>query len=191
MKYNLSPLPCILHIKNEVFICDFDHKSIDLLQTLTGKGFYELYDSFINKNNHNPDFLKNLLTVSVYKNHGAIGLKKISALLKNNLNLSTAEFAEFKLLFKNLLPDVQSLYNELKLKQPQKSTEFYNFDEIYATARVFLKWSDTEFWSATPKKFCFALISFYKFHFENEKFKEELKLKYGLDTLKTVNKILS
>jgi len=190
MKYNFNSFPSVLHIKNKTFLCEFDHKSIDLLETLTGKGFYKIYQNFISENQLDFVLLKDIISVSTYKHHGICGLKKINSLMKNNTKIIAKELAELKLHFKNLLPDIQSFYKELNLKEQKNNSDFYNFDEIYATARNFLKWSDTEFWAATPKKFCSALTSFYRFHYENEKFKEEMKLKYGLDTLKVVNRIL-
>ena len=50
MKNNICNFPCIITVDGVFYQCDLDHKSIDILETILGIGFYEIYEKFVLKN---------------------------------------------------------------------------------------------------------------------------------------------
>lgn len=174
MKNNICNFPCIITLGGDLYQCDFNHKSIDILETVLGIGFYEIYEKFVMKNNLSGSELIDLISLSTFSHHGAFGVEKVKKYLLQNREIALDELAVFKVHFKNLLPDLKNFLSDLKSINPKhqntsKSTAFYDFEGNYALARKYLLWSDEEFWSATPKKFCFALISLAKYEKEKEK----------------------
>lgn len=195
MKNNINNFPCIIELGHNFFECDFDHKSIDILETITGLGFYKIYESFVFKNNLSARNTINLLSVSAFKNHGALGMQKVKALLLSDPTLNLDDLATLKAHFKNLLPDMTLLQKELKslnphYKQSNVQSSHYDFEECYAISKNFLGWSDTEFWTATPKKLCFALISSFKYNKELEKIQEQKQTENCLNLLNSIKKML-
>ena len=195
MKGNVNNFSCLVEIGKTFYQCDFDHKSIDILQTVTGKGFYSLYNEFVfNASLSNKDVV-NILAVSAYKHHGAFGMQKMKSSLIANPEISLNELATFKAHFKNLLPDKNEFQKELKFinpkaKQLSESSDFYNFEDAYAIAKNFLGWSDDDFWLATPRKFCFALISLAKFNKEREDFSKKIQTENCINFLNGIKKLL-
>lgn len=195
MKNNINNFPCLIELDRKFFECDFDHKSIDILETITGLGFYEIYEKFVFKNNLSTRNTINLISVSAYKKYGALGMAKVKALLLAEPTLDLNDLATLKIHFKNLLPDMINLKKELKslnssYKSVNSNSAFYDFEGSYAVAKNFLGWSDTEFWDSTPKKMCFALISLCKYNKELEKIQEHKQTENCLNFLNGIKKML-
>ncbi|MGN0014241.1 MAG: hypothetical protein ACI37T_02345 [Candidatus Gastranaerophilaceae bacterium] len=195
MKNNINNFPCLIELNDKFFECDFDHKSIDILETITGLGFYEIYEKFVFKNNLSAKNTINLIAVAAYKKHGSYGLAKVKALLLSEPTLDLDDLATLKAHFKNLLPDMINFRKELKslnsnYKSVNNNSLFYDFEGSYAVAKNFLGWSDTEFWNATPKKMCFALISLCKYNKELEKIQEQKQTENCLNFLNGIKKMI-
>lgn len=191
MKNNINNFPCCIKLGNQKFLCDFDHTSIDILQSITGQGFYKIYNNFI----FYDDYIYDVLITSVIKNHGILGFEKLKKILEKQKKISAFDYTVFKVHFKNLLPETEKFYNDLKsinpnIKITQEKSDFYNFEEIYPIARNYLKWSDSEFWLATPKKFCFSLISFLKHNKQKEELLKKQQTENSLNLLKGIKNLL-
>lgn len=195
MKDNITNFPCLIELDKEFFQCEFNHKSIDILQTVLGQGFYQIYDDFVFKNSLSAKSVINLLAVSVFKHHGALGMQKVKAKLIAQPEIDLTELATFKLHFQNLLPDPIALKSDIKAitkdyKPSASSSVLYDFEGSYALAKTFLNWSDADFWNATPKMFCFALISLAKQLRETEKINEKKQTQNCINFLNGIKKML-
>lgn len=195
MKNNICNFPCIITIDGDLYQCDFDHKSLDILETVMGIGFYDIYEKFILKNSLTGGEMIDLISLSTFKIHGITGVKKVKKFLSENREISLDELAVFKVHFKNLLPEITQFLDDLKMinpKHPQnvKKVANYDFEGNYALARKYLGWSDDEFWSSTPKKLCFALISFAKYEKEKEKFLQNRQTEDCINFLNGIKRML-
>ncbi len=195
MNNNINNFPCLIELGNNFYQCDFDIKSIDILETVTGLGFYEIYDSFVFQNNLSCHNTIDLISVSAYKYHGSLGMQKVKSSLIAHPEIDLNNLATLKIHFKNLLPDLLSLHNQLNLINPdyipvKSSSQFFNFEENYALAMKILNWSDSDFWSATPKKLYFSLISILKYNKETEKFQQKTNMENSLNLLKNIKNLL-
>lgn len=192
---NINNFACLIEINKVFYQCDFDHNSIDVLQTLTGEGFYKLYDDFVFRNNLSSRTMINLISASVYKHHGSIGMQKVKCALIARPEIQLDNLATLKLHFKNLLPDMQKFQQDMKYINPKAVvnggySEFYNFEDAYSIARKILGWSELDFWSSTPKKFCFALISLAKYDKEKEKIAQKFQQENCINFLNGIKKLL-
>lgn len=195
MKNNICNFPCTITVDGAFYQCDFDHKSIDILETILGIGFYEIYEKFVFKNELSGSEIVDMLAISVFKYHGIVGVKKVENYFLKNKKISLDELAVFKVHFKNLLPDVVQFLDDLKSINPKykksvNSGAFYDFEGNYAIARKYLFWSDEEFWSATPKKLCFALISLAKYEKEKEKIFQKQQTEDCINFLNGIKRML-
>lgn len=195
MKNNICNFPCIINVDGDFFQCDFDHKSLDILETVLGLGFYEIYERFLLKNSLTGGEIIDLIAFSAFKYHGILGVEKIKKNLLLKKEISLDEFAVFKVHFKNILPDKMKFFEDLKFINPKHKTSipknsFYDFEGNYAIARKYLLWSDEEFWSATPKKLCFSLISLAKYEKEKEKFLQNKQTEYCINFLNGIKRML-
>lgn len=195
MKTNINSFPCLIELGKDFYECEFDHKSLDVLQTVTGFGFYEIYDRFLFKENLPSKTLIDLLAVSVFKHHGAVGMQKVKAKLIAQPEIDLTQLATFKVHFKNLMPETQTLKADLNYlikgyKPETSSSSEYDFEGSYALAKNFLKWSDSEFWNATPRMFCFSLISLAKQLKEIEKANEKKQTQNCINFLNGIKKML-
>lgn len=195
MKNNICNFPCIITVCGDFYQCDFNHKSIDILETVSGLGFYEIYEKFVVKNNLSGCELINLLACSTFSHHGILGVEKVKKYLLEKREISLDELASFKVHFKNLLPEITRFEKDLKYINPKyqntvKSSMYYDFEGSYALARKYLLWSDEDFWSATPKKFCFALISLAKYEKEKEKFLQGKQTEDCINFLNGIKRML-
>lgn len=195
MRNNICNFPCIITVDGAFYQCDFDHKSIDILETILGIGFYEIYEKFVFKNELSGAEIVDMLAISVFKHHGIVGVKKVENYFSKNKEISLDELAVFKVHFKNLLPDVVQFLDDLKSINPKykksvNSGAFYDFEGNYAIARKYLFWSDEEFWSATPKKLCFALISLAKYEKEKEKIFQKKQTEDCINFLNGIKRML-
>ena len=185
-------LPCLIEINKHFYECEYDHKSIDILESITETGFYNLYEHFVFFDDLSLKNTINLIAVSVLKNHGITGMQKVKAALIANPEMASGDLASFKSYCKNLLPDLIEFNKKLNITENKNlhSDGFYNFEDAYGLARNCLGWSDTDFWNATPRKFCFALASNSKFLEEKEKFKESVQQKNCINLLNGIKKML-
>lgn len=195
MKNNICNFSCKITIDGHSFECDYDHKTIDVLETVLGIGFFEIYDRFLFKNNLSGFEIIEVIAFSVLKNHGILGVERVRKLLEKKKEVSLEELAIFKVHFKNLLPDIVQFTNDLKAinskyQKSAKGSNFYDFEGNYALARKYLLWSDEEFWSATPKKICFALISFAKYEKQKEKFLQTKQTEDCINFLNGIKRML-
>jgi len=188
----IHPLPCIIEINKIFYECEYDHKSIDILEAITETGFYNLYEHFVFFSDLSLKNTINLIAVSVMKNHGITGMQKVKAALIANPEMASGDLAAFKSYFKNLLPDLIEFNKKLNITENKNlhSDGFYNFEDAYGLARNCLGWSDTDFWNATPRKFCFALASNSKFLEKKEKLKECTLQKNSINLLNGIKKML-
>lgn len=192
---NINNFDCIINAGGVFWECGFNHKTIDVLETITGKGFYKIYDEFVFQNNLSAKTIIDLLAVSAYKKHGAKGMQKLKAILIANPELDLNELAVFKVHFKNLLPDMISFQTELNAVKTNccnhnAVSDFYDFEGSYILALNFLKWSDTEFWNSTPKKLCFALLTSIKHNKNLENFNEKKQTENCINFLNSIKKML-
>jgi len=185
-------LPCLIEINKHFYECEYDHKSIDILESITETGFYNLYEHFVFFDDLSLKNTINLIAVSVLKNHGITGMQKVKAALIANPEMASGDLASFKSYCKNLLPDLIEFNKKLNITENKNlhSDGFYNFEDAYGLAKNCLGWSDFDFWSATPRKFCFALASNSKFLEEKEKFKESVQQKNCINLLNGIKKML-
>lgn len=187
MKY--FNLPCSVKLNNKIYTCDFDHESIYILQNISDIGFFKIYNDFLS----NEEFLNYVIPVSVYKYHRFAGLNEL--LYLKQIEIPKEDFYSLKRTFKNILPDPEVFCSDMKNLIPdfipsQNNSEYYNFEEIYAVARNFLQWSDSDFWSASPTKYCFALVSFAQYHKQKQDFLEKIQTKNSLNLLKNIKSML-
>lgn len=192
---NINLPPCIIKLGKEFFRCEFDHKSIDILEMITQKGFYTIYNEFVYQNNIHDSLIINLFAVSVYKNHGAFAMQKVKNYLVSNPLISLKYLDEFKAYFKCLLLDKKLFQENLNYINPKaeslkNSSEFYDFEDSYAISKHFLGWSDTEFWQASPRKFSFALFSLAKYEKEKEKFIQKQETADCIQFLNGIKRLL-
>lgn len=195
MKNNICNFPCILNIDGVSYQCDFDHKSIDILETVTGIGFYDIYENFLVKNTLTGGEIIDLISVSTYKYQGFSAVERVKKFLSKNREIALDELAVFKVHFKNLLPEITQFLDDLKFINPKhnqslKKLANYDFEGNYALARKYLGWSDEDFWSATPKKLCFALISFAKYEKEKEKILQNKQTEDCINFLNGIKRML-
>jgi hypothetical protein len=195
MKNNINNFPVVVELGDVFYECDFDHKSIDVLETILGTGFYEVYEKFVFKNNLSSKDTINLISVSAFKNHGATGMQRAKCTLIAHPEIDLTDLATLKTHFKNLLPNMIEFQKDLKCLNPNSSTKpennkFYDFEDSYALAKNFLNWSDEEFWSSTPKKLCFALISLAKYNKQVEKFEQKKQTENCINFLNGIKKML-
>ncbi len=195
MKNNICNFPCIITVDGVFYQCDLDHKSIDILETILGIGFYEIYEKFVLKNEFSGTEIIDTLAVSVFKHHGIEGVKKVKKYFSKIREIPLDELAIFKVHFKNLLPDVVRFLDDLKSINPKykktvSSGKFYDFEGNYSIARKYLLWSDEDFWSATPKKLCFALISLAKYEKEKEKILQKQQTEDCINFLNGIKRML-
>ena len=185
-------LPCLIEINKNFYECEYDHKSIDILEAITETGFYNIYEHFVFFDDLSLKNTINLIAVSVLKNHGITGMQKVKAALIANPEMASGDLAAFKSYCKNLLPDLIEFNKKLNITENKNlhSDGFYNFEDAYGLARNCLGWSDFDFWNATPRKFCFALASNSKFLEEKEKFKESVQQKNCINLLNGIKKML-
>ena len=188
----IHPLPCIIDINKIFYECEYDHKSIAILEAITETGCYNLYEHFVFFSDLSLKNTINLIAVSVMKNHGITGMQKVKAALIANPEMASGDLAAFKSYFKNLLPDLIEFNKKLNITENKNlhSDGFYNFEDAYGLARNCLGWSDTDFWNATPRKFCFALASNSKFLEKKEKLKESTLQKNSINLLNGIKKML-
>ena len=185
----------LIRFGKKSFICQYDHKSINVLESFTGKGFYKLYSGFLYDGNLSQNDIINIFAVSVYKNHGISAMFQLKNILKKNSKINIDEYAAFKLAFKNLLPDMQKLEKNLlylndKFKPAKHSSDYYDFEDSYALARKYLDWSDNDFWASSPRQFSFAMIATAKYQKEKEKFLKKQLTFESIDLLKGIKNIL-
>lgn len=195
MKNNICNFPCKITVDGVSYLCDFDHKSIDILETVTGLGFYDIYEKFLVKNSLTGGEIIDLISVSTLKYQGISAVERVKNFLSENREILLDELAVFKVHFKNLLPEIVRFLDDLRGINPQyrksvKSSPFYDFEGNYALARKYLLWSDEEFWLATPKKLCFALISLAKFEKEKEKFLQNKQTEDCINFLNGIKRML-
>lgn len=185
-------LPCLIEINRIFYECEYDHKSIDILESITETGFYNLYEHFVFFDDLSLKNTINLIAVSVLKHHGITGMQKVKAALIANPEMASGDLASFKSYCKNLLPDLTEFNKKLNITENKSlhSDGFYNFEDAYGLARNCLGWSDSDFWTATPRKFCFALASNSKFLEEKEKFKESVQQKNCINLLNGIKKMI-
>jgi hypothetical protein len=121
-------------------------------------------------------------------------MMKVKSALIANPEMTSCDLATFKNYCKNLFPDLIKLNKKLNiLTDSNKNVHndgFYNFEDAYALARNCLGWSDSDFWDATPRKFCFALASNAKFLEDKQKFKESIQQQNCISLLNGIKKIL-
>ena len=192
---NINNFACLVEINKSFFQCEFDHKSIDILETVTGMGFYRIYEDFVLKNSLSPRNIINLVATSVYKYHNSLGMQKVKCALIANPLINLDNLATLKLHFKNLLPDLQKFSKEMKYINPKASinpipAEFYDFESAYSVAKKILNWSDNEFWGSTPKKFCFSLIALAKYDKEKEKLAQNFQQQNAVNLLNSIKTLL-
>lgn len=195
MKNNICNFPCKITVGGHSFECDYNHQSVDVLETVLGLGFFEIYDRFLFKNNLSGFEIIEVIAFSALKHHGFLGVEKLRQALINKQSVSVEEFAVFKVHFKNILPDIVQFSSDLQQINPKyqkslKSSAYYDFEGNYALARKYLLWSDEEFWSATPKKLCFALISFAKYEKQKEKFLQTKQTEDCINFLNGIKRML-
>lgn len=195
MKNNICNFPCIVTVDGDFYECDFDHKSIDILETVLGIGFFEIFDRFLFKNNLSGSEIIELIAFSVFKHHGSVGVEKVRKSLSKEKEIPLEQLAVFKVHFKNLLPDMVRFLDDLKAINPKfqratKGSDFYDFEGNYALARKYLLWSDEEFWAATPKKLCFSLISFAKYEKQKENFFQTKQTEDCINFLNGIKRML-
>lgn len=186
--------PCFITINNNIYTCEYDHKSINVLEKYSQKGFYEIYSNFIQNKNLSKNEIINIISVSVLKHHNFSGVQEVkNALLKNHKILKN-ELIDLKLHFSLLLPDLTKFNYDMDIyidyNKPSYSSPFYNFEEEYAIAINCLGWSDTEFWNATPRKLCFALSAKSKYNEELEKRRERYMQKNSVNLLNGIKSLL-
>ena len=119
MKNNICNFPCIITIDGDLYQCNFDHKSLDILETVMGIGFYDIYEKFILKNSLTGGEMIDLISLSTFKTHGITGVKKVKKFLSENREISLDELAVFKVHFKNLLPEITQFLDDLKMINPK------------------------------------------------------------------------
>lgn len=194
MNKEIFILPCSITVNKKLYKCEYNHELIHILEIITQKGFYELYEKFIYHDNLSKEDVISIIAVSVFKNHGTDGMNEVRDALTKNPHLSTDDFAHFRIYFKNLFPDLTKFNRDMDIyiddKKNSLSSSFYNFEEVYALALNCLGWSDTEFWNATPRKLCFALSAKSKYNEEFEKHKERIQKKTSINLLNGIKSIL-
>jgi hypothetical protein len=195
MKNNINNFPCLIKIADSLYECDFDHKSIDILETILGIGFYKIYENFAVKNILTSTQIIDLISVSAFKYHGISASIKIKNYLSQKKQISLNDLATLKVHFKNLLPDLISLKQNLLYLNPKSNpipsnSDFYNFEENYALARKYLGWSDYDFWSSTPKKLSFSMIALAKYEKEKDKFLQKQQFSNCINFLNGIKKML-
>ena len=188
----VNSVPCSIELDRQFFECEYDHKSMDMLETITGKGFYEIYERFLYLDNLSKKDTIDVISAAVYKHHGVIGMQRVKALLIAEPELPSSDFATFKIYFKNLFPDFQKLNKNLEIKEPlnKETFGFYDFCGAYSLARNCLHWSDTEFWDSTPRKLCFALEADAKYFKELKSHNEKIRQNDCINFLNGIKKIL-
>lgn len=192
---NINDFACLVEINKIFFQCEFDHKSIDILETVTGMGFYKIYEDFVFKNSLSARNMINLVATSVYKHHKSLGMQKVKCALIANPQIELDNLATLKTHFKNLLPDLQKFNKDMKYINPKASinpvaTEFYDFESAYSAAKKILNWSEDEFWLSTPKKFCFALVALAKYDKEKEKLTQKIQQQNAVNVLNGIKNLL-
>ena len=186
--------PCFITINNKLYRCEYDHKSINLLENYVKKGFYRIYADFIYSENLTQEDIINIIAVSVLKYHDFSGMFDVKNALLENHKMYKDDLINLKLHFKLLLPDLTKLNDDMNIyidyDKKSYSSQFYNFEESYALAINCLGWSDTEFWNATPRKLCFALSAKSKYNEELEKRRERYLQKNSVSLLNGIKAIL-
>lgn len=196
MNSRVNNIPCIIEIGKKFYECSYDHENIDILETFTGLGFYEIYEKFIISDDLSANVLINIISLSVYKKYGMEGVYKLKSKLLANSDILLDEFINFKVMFKNLLPDMKKFREEMNSLSPNKMNSipsvnpFYDFEGNYAVARKYLLWSDNEFWSATPRKFCFALLSTAKYINALDKYSKQLQTQECINLLNGIKNLI-
>ncbi|MBQ2643981.1 hypothetical protein IJG14_00230 [bacterium] len=184
----------VFTLNGKSFNCGFNHENIAVLEEILNKGFYKIYEDFIIKNHISDAELINIFAISAFKYHSSKGVWDLKNVLLQNLELSSNQIAELKLCFKYLVADPQEFNNKIgkisDVKITTKSSEYYNFDENYAIARNFLLWSDSEFWSATPAKFNFSILSMLKYNADKKNYLEKMEKSNSIQLLKSMKNLI-
>ncbi len=191
MKKPVNLLPPAFRICGKTYFCEFDMKTLDLLEFYLHKGLYEIFDVVFTREPDEIPFLTSLLCVSVIKNHGLAEAYALKQKLLKAPDLKFFDFFKFKLYFEKLFPG-KEFADELK-SSPTKSVEpkrFFDFAEAYACARNLLSWTESEFWTATPRKLCFALIAQKKYNDCLFEMQRDARTKNAIELLKNVKNII-
>lgn len=87
MLADLFNMPLEIEIDGKKYKAEYDFKSYATLETLTGKGFYKLYDLLMVQNNLTLNDSLELVCCALVKHHNAEEVAEVRKFLTENLHL--------------------------------------------------------------------------------------------------------
>lgn len=84
MLEDIFNIPCEIKINSEKFKAEYDFNSYAVLETLTGKGFYKLYNLLMVQNNLTLNDSVEIVCCSLLKHHSEKEVEKVREYLHKN-----------------------------------------------------------------------------------------------------------
>ena len=122
MLEDIFNVPTEIVIDGKKYQAEYDFKSYATLETLTGKGFYKLYDLLMVQNNLRLEDSIEIICCSFLKHHSTNDVAQIREYLTNNLyaikDLNAQVIGAF--ILPMLPPEIMDTVKEVKKKTKQK-----------------------------------------------------------------------
>ena len=122
MLEDIFNVPTEIVINGKNYKAEYDFKSYATLQTLTGKGFYKLYDLLMVKNDLRLEDSIEIICCAFLKHHSTNDVAQIREYLTNNLyaikDLNAQVIGAF--ILPMLPPEIMDTVKEVKKKTKQK-----------------------------------------------------------------------
>ena len=122
MLEDIFNVPTEIVINDKNYKAEYDFKSYATLQTLTGKGFYKLYDLLMVKNDLRLEDSIEIICCAFLKHHSTNDVAQIREYLTNNLyaikDLNAQVIGAF--ILPMLPPEIMDTVKEVKKKTKQK-----------------------------------------------------------------------
>ena len=122
MLEDIFNVPTEIVINDKNYKAEYDLKSYATLQTLTGKGFYKLYDLLMVKNDLRLEDSIEIICCAFIKHHSTNDVAQIREYLTNNLyaikDLNAQVIGAF--ILPMLPPEIMDTVKEVKKKTKQK-----------------------------------------------------------------------
>lgn len=122
MLEDIFNVPTEIVINDKNYKAEYDLKSYATLQTLTGKGFYKLYDLLMVKNDLRLEDSIEIICCAFLKHHSTNDVAQIREYLTNNLyaikDLNAQVIGAF--ILPMLPPEIMDTVKEVKKKTKQK-----------------------------------------------------------------------